>query len=112
MKVKTYSWILAGAYSLCGLALFVAVLRVHKLITIWGISLQPITIAVLTVGPIGWLLLSLAAAVLVVLKDLRFRSSLLNPLFTFTLVSWVVLAVFALLSPFMAQGCCMAGGGE
>ena len=99
MKISPFSWILAGAYLFCGLGICFVVLKLQALFSGFGIELPAITRVALGVGPVGWLCASLVAGLLVVLKDLKFRSRLLNQLFTLVLVSWVGCIAFAVLSP-------------
>jgi len=84
MKVKIYSWVLAAVYLLCGVWLFVVV-PVFRKVMYSEAGVTPsrlMTKIVLAVGPLGWLMLSILAAVVIVLKDLRYRSRLLNALFS------------------------------
>ena len=90
---------LAGAYLFCGLGICFIVLKLQVIMSGFGIELPAITRAVLGVGPVGWLCASLAVGLLVVLKDLRFRSRLWNALFTLGLVSWVGGIGLAVLTP-------------
>ena len=107
-KIKIYSWILAGAYPLCGLAFFVTLFKLQKVFAGMGIQLPWVTVTTLSVGRFEWLGASVAMGALVILKDLRFQSRLLNPLFTVALVSWIICMAVALLYPFMAITCCLA----
>jgi hypothetical protein len=100
MKVKFYSGILACVYLLCGVVLFFALFKFQEVFSGFGIALPLVTRVTLTVGPIGWLCLFVAVSLVVILKDLRFRSRSLNPLFTFGLVFCVVCMIIALLYPF------------
>ena len=84
MKVKIYSWVLAAVYLLCGVWLFVVV-PVFRKVMYSEAGVTPsrlMTKIVLAVGPLGWLMLSILSAVVIVLKDLRYRSRLLNALFS------------------------------
>ena len=98
MKIKSFSWMLAGAYLLCGLGICSVVLKLNEIVSGFGIVLPTVIRMAWGISPMGWLCASLAAALLVVLKDLRFRSRPLNVLFTLVLVSWVGCIVFAVLS--------------
>jgi hypothetical protein len=82
MKVRTYSWILAASYLLCGVMFFVVVAKFQAILSELEVPLPLLTRAVFLVGPLGWLTSAVVVAVGVVLKDLRFRSRFLNPLFT------------------------------
>jgi hypothetical protein len=73
-----------------------------------GIELPWATTATLSVGRFEWLGASVVMGALVILKDLRFHSRLLNPLFTVALVAWTSCMVFALVYPLMAINCCLA----
>ena len=108
MKIKIYSWILAGAYLLCGVALFPILVKLQMLFSGFGMELPFATKAVLALGPFGWLCTSVAIGTLVILKDMRFRSRLLNPLLTFILVAWAICIAVTLLYPLMAINCCLA----
>ena len=100
MKTTPYSWILAGAYLFCGLGIGYVVLKLQAIFSGFGIELPTMTRVALGVGPVGSLCVSLALGLLVILKDLRFRSRLLNPLFTLVLLSWVSCIALAVLPLF------------
>ena len=102
MKIKNYSWILAGAYPLCGVVLFLVLFKMQTLFSGFGMEMPFATKITLAVGPFGWLVFSIGAGILVVLKDLRFRSRLLNPLLTFAFGFWISCIAFALFYPFVA----------
>ena len=103
MKIKVYSWILASAYLLCGVVLFLVTLKfqpwLQQAFSEVGMTLPFLTRATFVVGPYGWLLLAIASGTFVILKDLRFHSRLLSPLFTFILVLWVGCMAIALIYP-------------
>lgn len=82
MKIKPYTKILAGAYVLCGLLFFFITLHFRSLYSEEDVQVAFITKAVLAVGPLGWLLVTLVLAALVVLKDFRFRSRFMNSILT------------------------------
>jgi hypothetical protein len=62
------------------------------------------TRTVVAVGPIGWLVLSAAFAVLVILKDRKFRSRYWNPLLTIFLMISAGGVMYALIYPFLQFG--------
>jgi hypothetical protein len=103
MKIKVYSWTLASAYLLCGVVLFLVTLKfqpwLQQIYSGFGMTLPFLTKAAFVVGPYGWLLLAIASSTFVILKDLRFHSRLLSPLFTFILVLWVGCMAIALIYP-------------
>jgi hypothetical protein len=105
VKVKIYSWILASAYLLCGAALSFALFKIQAILSGFNIELPFMTRMALAVGPVGWLCVSVAAGLFVILKDLRFHSRLLNPLFTLVLVAWMICMAIALVSSLMATTC-------
>jgi hypothetical protein len=99
MKIKAYSWILAGAYLIWGIALFIVVPKCTEIFS--GFARLPfLTQSVLALGSFGWLGIALAAGALVVLKDLRFRSRLLSILLTAVLLVWMCCMAIALFLPF------------
>ena len=89
---------LAGAYLFCGFGISYVVRELQTIFSGFGIDLPIITRVLLDVGPVGWSCAALAAGFLVILKDLRFRSRLLNPLFTMLLVSGIAGMALALFS--------------
>ena len=99
MKIKVYSRILAGIYALFGAALFLVIPKFEVFFSGLAKPLPFLTRAVFAVGPFGWLCLSVAVGTFVVLKDLRFRSRLLSPVFTFVLVLWMGCMAVALVFP-------------
>ena len=99
MKIKIYSWILAGAYLLCGAAFFCMVLKAREIFSGFNIELPFMTRMALAIGPVGWLCALVVVGALVILKDMRFHSRLLNPFFTVSLGLSASLMVFALLAP-------------
>ena len=97
MKIKTCSLILAGAYSLCGAMFFLIVAKYRILFSESGVPLPFLTRAVLAIGPLGWLCLAVSAGAVTILKDLRFRSPLLNLVLTLVLgllATCITVAVF------------------
>jgi hypothetical protein len=104
MKTKISSWIIAGAYLLFGVWLYLAIPRFQGLFSGFNIRLSFLTRVALVVGPNGWLLLAVAAGTAVVLKDRRFYSRLWNPLFTLLFLLWVGgMAVALIFFPFCAM---------
>jgi hypothetical protein len=97
MKVRIYSWFLASLYLLCGATFFVVVAKFQAFFSELEVPLPLLTRAVFFVSPLGWLALAVVVALAVVLKDLRFRSRFLNPLFTIILlvaVGGIAVALF------------------
>jgi len=90
---------LAGVYLLCGVALFLMLFRFQEIFSNFSIELPLATRMALAIGPVGWLCALGAVGMLVILKDLRFHSRLLNPLFAFLLGAWASFMAVALLSP-------------
>jgi len=98
MKIKAYSWMLAGAYLICGIALFLIIPKCD--FSGFARPLPFLTRAALALGSFGWLGLALAAGALVILKDLRFRSRLLSVLLTVVLGVWICCMAIGLFLPF------------
>jgi hypothetical protein len=98
MKIRLFSWILAGSYLFCGLGICFVVLEQAKIISGFNFNLPVTTKVTLKIGPVGWLCAGLTVGILVALKDLRFRSRFLNPIFTLLLVAWVGYIAFGVLS--------------
>lgn len=96
MKVRIVSWFLAGAYLGCGVLLFLFVQRCQGIFSGFNIQRPFLTRTILAAGPFGCLSFSVAVGVAVVLKDFRFRSSYLNPIFALVLVVWIVGVFWAL----------------
>src|SRR5580704_2264378 len=86
MRIKLCSWILAAAYFIFGLVIFLMVSRFAAMFANLGVTLPGITGAIYAVGATGWLVASFFGAIIVVLKDLKFQSTLLNPIFTLALI--------------------------
>lgn len=55
--------------------------------------------AVITVGPVGWLLVMLVIGTLVILKDFRFHSRSLNAIFT-AILALLIIGIFFVLMQF------------
>ena len=98
MKIRLFSWILAGSYLFCGLGICFVVLELTKIISGFNFNLPVTTRVTLKIGPVGWLCWGVTVGFLVALKDLRFRSRILNPLFTLLLMAWVGYIAFGVLS--------------
>ncbi len=96
MKIKLYTWILAGAYFLCGVMVFLIMPRFLSLFSEAGMHQVPVfSTAVFAIGPLGWLLVTLVIGAFVILKDFRFRSRFLNPVFTVILALLMSGIIFA-----------------
>lgn len=97
MKVRIYSWILAGAYLLWGVLLFLAVPRFQEIVSGFNISATLVMRAMFAVGPYGCLLLAVAIGVALTLNNLRFHRRFVSLFFTITLLLWVYcMAAFAI----------------
>jgi hypothetical protein len=97
MKIKLYSWFLAGAYLLCGVMVFFVLPYFLAMLPQGGIQdFRVFYRAVFSVGPLGWLLVALTIAAIVVLKDFWFHSRFLNPVFTAILVVLASGIIFAI----------------
>jgi hypothetical protein len=109
VKIKIYSWILAGAYLLCGTGFFYILLKFTEVFSGFNIPLPAATRMMLAIGPFGWLFFSAAAGLAVIQKDVRFGSRIfnLNPFLTFALVFWVSFMVFAFLYPITTLCACI-----
>jgi type II secretory pathway component PulF len=99
MKIKIYSWLLAGAYLLWGCGLFHVIPKFLGIFTGFNIQLPFSLRILLFVEPYGWLLLAVGLAGAVIVSDRRFRSRALNPLFSLLLVLWMGWTAFTLLRP-------------
>ncbi|HEY3761969.1 MAG TPA: hypothetical protein VGN23_09500 [Verrucomicrobiae bacterium] len=96
MKTRLNSWILAGAYFVFGLMVFFVMPHFLSQFSEEGAQQFPtFSTIVFTVSPAGWLLVMLAIGTIVILKDFRFRSRLLNPIFTTVLLLLASGIIFA-----------------
>ena len=95
MKITTFSWILGGAYLFCAVMFFFIITKSQAMFSELGVVLPALSRVVFTIGPLGWLLLTIAIGSVAVLKDLAFRSQALGLAFT------IILAVLV--------GCVIAG---
>jgi len=98
-KVKIHSWVLAGAYMLWGVCLFLVIQRFAAIFSDFSIQLPFPKRALFAVGPYGWLLVAMGPGILVVRKDRRYLSPWWNPFLTLLLVFWIGWTMLALLSP-------------
>ena len=96
MRIKIYSWIMASTYLFCGVVSFLFIRWSKVVLADFNISLPFLMRATFAIGAYGWLCLSVEVGILVILKDLKFRSRYLNPLFTFVLLLLVALFVYDL----------------
>jgi hypothetical protein len=85
---------IACAYFLCGTLLFYFIPKSREIFSGFNIPLPSLMKVTFAVGEHGWLFLAIIAGVAIVLKDLKFRSRYLNPLFTLVLVFWIGGLVF------------------
>jgi hypothetical protein len=96
MKKSIYSWILAGAYLVWGVLLFLAVPRFQEIVSGFNISATLVIRAIFAVGPYGCLILAAAIGSAIIFNDLRFHRRFVSLFFTITLLLWVYcLAAFA-----------------
>jgi hypothetical protein len=86
---------MAGASLLSGVA-FLFLSKFEDVLAGFNIPLPFLIKATFAIGAYGWLCLSVEVGILVILKDLKFRSRYLNPLFTFVLLLLVALFVYDL----------------
>jgi hypothetical protein len=101
VKIKIYSWILAVAYLACGALFCLLLFKFQQIFSGLAVEWPIMTWLMLAVGPVGWLCSFLAVGLFVILKDRRFRSPILNPLFTILLMLWVISMMIGLLLPLM-----------
>src|SRR5947207_11009748 len=88
MTIRKFSWVLGGAYLLAGILFFYAVQSITFLLAESGVGFLLLTTRVLLwVRPLGWLAIMFLVSACVVLRDVRFRSRLLNP--AVIVASWV-----------------------
>ena len=99
MKIKTVSWVLGGAYILCGLILFAVMSRCQVAFSERGIALPAPTRAAFAISPLGWLLLTVTIGSIVVLKDLAFPWRVLNYAFFIVLIDAILFLAFAMVVP-------------
>ena len=78
MKIKTASWVLGGAHILCGVIFFAVMSKCQVAFSERGIVLPAPTRAAFAISPLGWLLLTVVTASIVMLKDLAFPWRVLN----------------------------------
>jgi hypothetical protein len=99
MKIKAFSWVLAGAFLLCGVIFFRVIPQFEFIFTGFSIPLPPATRCVFAVGRFGWLSVAVIAGALVIFKDLWFRSRLSNWMFMMLLSLLAGYVTLALLLP-------------
>jgi len=104
MKIKTFSWILACVYLFCGVISFFCAIKTESWISDCGggEKLPFLTKIVVSGGPFGLLFLLAGLGAIVILKDLRFQSRALAPVFTIVLVMLIACIAIGLLLPFLA----------
>ena len=93
MKMRIYSWILASAYLVWGVLLFIEVAKFREVLSGFT-SLPFLKWATIAIGPYGWLFMAVAVSTTLILNDLKFHLRFVNIIFTIILPLWV---------------CCMAG---
>jgi len=101
MKIKAFSWIVAGAYLLCGVMLFIVIPQFESIFSGFAAPLPLLTRTVFAIGPFGWLSLAVTFGALTILKDWRFRSRLLDLLFVMLFMLLVGCIPVALILPFI-----------
>jgi hypothetical protein len=73
-RIRRLSWVLAGAYLLCGVMGFVITQKVALVYSGLRPPLMLPTRVLLWVGPYGWVAVIVLLATLLILRDLRFHS--------------------------------------
>jgi type II secretory pathway component PulF len=101
MKIKLDTWILAGGYFVCGVMFFFVIPQFQTVFSGMSVQLPVLTRAVCALGPWGSLFLPVAIGLLAILKDFRFHSRLLNPVFTLILALLACCVIIALFSPLL-----------
>jgi hypothetical protein len=99
MKIKNFSWILASAYLLCGILCFLILTKFELLLSQIAVPLPALTRIVLAVGPSGSLCLMVTIGLMALLKDLKFQSPALGPIFTIVLAMLAGCILVGLLMP-------------
>jgi type II secretory pathway component PulF len=99
MKIKPFSWFLAGAFLLFGVVFFVTLPKFETIFSGLDVLLPSPTRCVLTVGRFGWLSVAVIAGALLILKDLKFRSRLWDWIFLMLFALWAGSITVALLLP-------------
>jgi hypothetical protein len=89
MKKRIYSWILASAYLVWGVLLFLAVPKFQETVSGFNISATLVMRTIFAFGPYGCLLLAVAIGVAIIFIDLRFHRRFVSLVFTVTLLLWV-----------------------
>jgi hypothetical protein len=88
MKVRIFSWILAGAYLVCGVILFLFTSKIQDIYSGYNIQVPFLTRAMFSVGPYGCFFLAVAVGAALVLNDLRFQKRFVSLFFAITLLLW------------------------
>ncbi len=91
MKRNALNWIAASACTACGIGLCLSVARYRELFL--GVHFPFTTRTILFIGPIGWLVLSLATSLLII----RYRQSLLGTIFAIAFLLAIIALGCALL---------------
>ena len=100
MTIKAFSWFLAAAYLVFGVAFFRVISAFNGMFLNMGMPLPVLTRPVLFIGPVGWLVLAVFGAVIIVLKDLKVKSSLPNVFFGVVLILTVLAVFIAMTQPY------------
>jgi hypothetical protein len=111
-RIGRLSWILAGAYLLCGLILFFIGQRVALVVSALQPPLMLPTRLFLWVGPAGWLALMLSFAALMPARHIGFRVRWLHhgiPVALWVALSGVVVGVACLAVVILSQPICVFG---
>ena len=99
MKITTFSWILGGAYLFCAVMFFFVIAKSQTMFSEMGVVLPALSRVVFGIGPLGWLLLTIALGSVAVLKDLAIRSQVLGLAFTIILVVLVGCVIAGIVLP-------------
>ena len=100
MRIKGFSWFLAAAILIFGLSLFKLTTGFETMFTSIGVPEVGMRRVVNFIGPSGWLVLAVTGAFLVALKDLKFRSPFLNPVFAAVLILTYAAVFLTVVFPF------------
>jgi hypothetical protein len=99
MKIKAASWVLGGAYLLCAVVFFLVMSKCRVAFAEQGIVLPTPSKAAFAIGPLGWLLVTVAIGSMAVLKDLAFPWRGWNFAFSIVLLTMVFFVAFAMIVP-------------
>ena len=99
MKIAVESWLLAAAYVAWGLWLWHALPKSLQIFAGSSVSVPAFALLTFQAGRTVCFSLALALGLLIVLKDKKCPTPLLNPLFGLLLVGWTGLTVFFVFLP-------------